>query len=63
MESNSSKLLEETIEVEILKGVLVERELQGRAAVSYRRRAIEEAIEVEVLKGVLVERELRGAAG
>ena len=60
MECYTSRALEEAIEVEHLEKVLVERELRGGAAGSYR--SSEEAMEIEHLEKVLAERELRGDA-
>ena len=45
-----------------MEKVLIERELRGHAAGSYRSRALEEAIKLEHLEKVLLERELRGDA-
>ena len=47
------------IEVEHLKGVPVERDLQGDIARNYKSRALVYAIEVKHLKVTLVEREPR----
>ena len=57
-----NRALEEAIEVEHLKKVLVEKEPRGDAAGNYRSRVLEGAIEVEHLKKVLLEREPRGDA-
>ena len=53
MESYGSGTLEETIEVEHLKQILLERLLREDAAGSYRSRALEEA---------MLERQLRSDA-
>ena len=54
------RIQHKAIEVEHLKKVPVERELQMDTSGRYRSRALEEAIGVDRLKGVLVETELRG---
>ena len=43
-----------------MKKILLQRELRGDAAGSFRSRALEEAIEVEHLKKFQLKRELRG---
>ena len=50
------------MEVERLNKFLLERELRGDAAGSYRSRALEEAIEEERLNIFPLERKLRGDA-
>ena len=58
IDSCRSRALQEAIAVELLKQILLERELWGDVAGNYITTALEEFIEVEVWKKVLVEIEL-----